>query len=182
MPTVLLSQGMRPCQSYPMGGYEVDQSTRDAVQAAQLISQIQGAGERIRAAASIDAQDKAWVADVVPQELPYPWTIESRAPGDPGAYAARSLGGLYVMVSGRTEQDGRRWLHVSYSRRDKIPDYRDTTLVKETFIGKDRYAYAVYPTAKDHVNIARYCLHLWCCIDAPDGMALPDFTWGTGVI
>jgi hypothetical protein len=44
--------------------------------------------------------------------------------------------------------------------------------VKRSFIGDERMAVQVFPRASEHVNIAKYCLHLWHCVD---GDPTPDF-------
>jgi len=87
--------------------------------------------------------------------------------------AYRSKDGLVVICSIEI-RDGDRWLHVSYSRKTKIPTYRDSCLVKRLFIGRDRYAYAVFPPEEMHVNINSNCLHLWTNLDEP--RPLPEFS------
>jgi hypothetical protein len=88
--------------------------------------------------------------------------------------------GLRVIVSARTEQDGKRWLHVSISHRSRqLPTWDNLKLVKEAFIGNDKLAIQVLPRAQDFVNIHPACLHLWHCLD---GDPTPDFTCGTGSI
>lgn len=108
----------------------------------------------------------------LPAVLPAGWALADRAL-DGAAYRGQ---GMVVIVSGAFEQDGRRWLHVSFSRAHKLPSYDDQALVKATFIGPDRYAYTVLPPASKHVNKHPYCLHLWSCLDGP---VLPDFTRGS---
>jgi len=87
--------------------------------------------------------------------------------------------GLKVITSISTEEDGKRWLHVSCSRRARLPSYDDLTAVKAAFVGADREAYQVFARASKHVNLMPFCLHLWCCLDGP---VLPDFTRGGGTI
>lgn len=86
---------------------------------------------------------------------------------------------LMVIVSGNTEADGKRWIHVSYSRPSRIPSYEDLCLVKDRFIGADRQAISVHPPASQHVNLHATCLHLFHCLD---GDGLPDFRGGTNQI
>lgn len=81
---------------------------------------------------------------------------------------------LMVIVSGRTEADGRRWIHVSFSHPNRSPTWETTVLVKKAFLG-DRKALQVLPPEAEYVNIHPYCLHLWCCLD---GDGLPDFRVG----
>jgi hypothetical protein len=81
-----------------------------------------------------------------------------------------------VIVSGEVHNDT-KYLHVSYSYPDHIPEYSDTVFVKHIFIG-DREAYMVFPLKNKHVNIHPYCLHLF----SPEKPVLPDFTRGLGII
>ena len=80
--------------------------------------------------------------------------------------------GLLVIVTGAVERDGKRWVHVSMSRRSRLPSYDDMCLVKDSFIGRDRLALQLFVPADQHVNIANNCLHLWHCMD---GDPTPDF-------
>jgi hypothetical protein len=79
---------------------------------------------------------------------------------------------LVVIVSARVEADGKRWMHVSCSRPNRLPTWDDLRRVKDVFIGKNRKAIQVMPPASEYVNIAKFALHLWCCLD---GDGLPDF-------
>jgi len=107
-----------------------------------------------------------------PRVLPPGWKrIEESYDGVAYAY----VGGLVVMSSVSMEQDGQRWLHVSMSRRSRMPSYEDMALVKQMFIGDDKYALQVFPPKSKHVNIHSFCLHLWHCIDRE---VTPDFTQG----
>jgi hypothetical protein len=95
---------------------------------------------------------------------------------DGGAYARAD--GLAVIASVAVEQDGRRWLHVSCSRRARLPSWDDLADVKAVFVGRDQYAYQVFAPASKHVNQHAFCLHLWRCLDVDVGAVLPDFTQG----
>lgn len=68
--------------------------------------------------------------------------------------------------------DADLWLHVSFSRRDRDPNYFDMTRVKETFFGADRKAVMVLPKRSEHFNFAKHCLHLYSPLDRDP---LPDF-------
>lgn len=95
------------------------------------------------------------------------------------AFAVRRNDGLQVICSVGVEVDAKVWIHVSFSRPDRIPDYQDIADVKKDFIGEDRKAIQVFPQKSEHVNYHPYCLHLWCCLD---GDGLPDFTRGNSMI
>lgn len=97
--------------------------------------------------------------------------IETRKDG----YAYRSLNGMFIIQSIAIEDDLKPWIHVSFSRKSRMPDYKDITRIKADFIGADRKAIMVFPEAKLHVNLHPYCLHLFCCLAADP---LPEFSKG----
>lgn len=91
-------------------------------------------------------------------------------------YAVREVeGGLRVLIDCAEKSDGKMWLHVSYSRKDWVPNHADTCRVKAAFIG-NRYAYAVFPPSEKYVNIHPNCLHLWALMDGGIGQVLPEFS------
>lgn len=92
--------------------------------------------------------------------------------GDGHCFVHRN--GLRVIVDCEPKSDGKRWLHVSVSRRKWIPSHDDMCLVKDAFVG-DRYAYAVFPPRDMYVNIHENCLHLWALAEG-DGIVLPEFS------
>lgn len=94
-----------------------------------------------------------------------PWIYQS--------IAQRPMLSLRVLCTARVEADGRRWLHVSCSRPDRIPDWADLRTVKHTFIGDDAIALQVFPREAEYVNIHPRVLHLWSCLDGGD--PVPDF-------
>jgi hypothetical protein len=53
----------------------------------------------------------------------------------------RSKDGVVVGLSRKREEDDKRWVHVSCSRKARVPSYDDLALVKRVFIGPDRFAY-----------------------------------------
>ena len=87
--------------------------------------------------------------------------------------------GLTVIVSVDKELDDKHWLHVSMSRKNRIPTYTDMCLVKDIFIGTDKKAIQVFPKEREKVNLMEYCLHLFHCLE---GDVLPDFTRGSGTL
>lgn len=78
--------------------------------------------------------------------------------------------GLRVIVSAM-KYDGNEWLHVSFSRKSRIPDYKDIQLVRKDFIGTDKKSIMVFPDEEHYVNFATTCLHLWYSKTNP----IPDF-------
>lgn len=80
---------------------------------------------------------------------------------------------IAVIESTKVEADGRTWLHVSVSKPNgKIPTYEDLRVMRDLFVG-DRECYMVFPTKERYVNFANV-LHLWACLDSPQGV-LPHF-------
>jgi hypothetical protein len=102
-------------------------------------------------------------------DVPADWVFVKRW-GDGYAFQRH---GLRVLVDCETKADGHQWIHVSYSRAHWTPIHSDTVLVKETFIGNDRYAYAVLPPKDRYVNLHPNCLHLWARMDGQP--VLPEF-------
>jgi hypothetical protein len=78
-----------------------------------------------------------------------------------------------VIISWAHFPDNKRWLHVSLSHKDRIPTYEELCEVKARFVGEDKKAIMVFPTAENHVNIHPNCLHLWHCLDEDP---LPEFS------
>ena len=87
---------------------------------------------------------------------------------------------LKVLITAVREQDGRAWLHVSFSFKNKMPAYKEMTHVKAVFIGANRVAYMVLPRSEDHYNFHPYCLHLFSPLEGED--PLPDFLASVGGI
>lgn len=112
---------------------------------------------------------------VLPKSLPDGWS--TLVPGRAG-YESTSRDGLRVLMGAHIEEDGCVWLHVSFSRRTRIPDWKDTVRVKHIFIGENRKAISVFPPAAEYVNVHPRCLHLWCNLDVD---LLPDFRWEGGI-
>jgi len=123
---------------------------------------------------SLDLQPVLEPDTFLPRVLPAGLRLLQR--GDDGA-SYEAIDGLRVIVSAATEQDGRRWLHLSASRAGKLPTWEDLKWVKRVFVGPNRQAIQVLPRDKDYVNLHPHVLHLWACLD---GDVLPDFTQGTG--
>jgi len=121
-----------------------------------------------------DEFDPPWIGEYVKRVLPPGWRLVPPYAWD-GAKYERMIDGTTVIMSGATELDGRRWLHVSLANPRRLPPYRDIVEVKELFIGRGKKAIQVFPPRAEHVNIHPNCLHLWHCVD---GDPLPDFTRG----
>lgn len=102
------------------------------------------------------------------------WCISRGKIGNGYAYwGVRGKGhGLAIIISIDTRED-EDWIHVSVSRKSRVPSYEDLCLVKQDFIGDDREAYQKFPKASEHVNTHPYCLHLWSPLDGRK--VTPDF-------
>lgn len=114
---------------------------------------------------------------VVPRVIPADWRIVER---HPNALICDSTDGLRVIleVEGQIEVPGLRedavdfWLHLSVSRRDRVPSYFDQKRVKALFIGRQQKAIMVFPPESEHYNHHAHCLHLFSALTRD---ALPDF-------
>jgi hypothetical protein len=80
--------------------------------------------------------------------------------------------GLFIIISIEIKNN-KRWVHVSLSRKNKIPDYEEIIRIKRHFIGEDKKAIMIFPEKENHVNICKTCLHLYCCLDKWD---IPEFS------
>lgn len=111
--------------------------------------------------------------DPGPTMLPLNWTEFEAMMPPPMQRAYRSRQGVLVITDCTKKADGKMWLHVSFSRKDRLPTYAEMCDVKKIFIGEDKTAYQVFPPSDRHVNIHGHCLHLWHCLD---GDPLPEFS------
>ena len=108
-----------------------------------------------------------------PAVLPVGWRKSFNPPPFQDQHVYESGHGLKVIFTAdNLAGDGKIWLHVSLSRRSRIPTYEDMKEVKEIFVGRNRQALQIFPPESQHVNIHPYCLHLWCAIE---GDGLPEF-------
>lgn len=102
--------------------------------------------------------------------------IERRSDGELWQNDKRQM---RVIASVTTEQDGRKWLHLSMSHRNRVPTYDELTYMKRHWAGDDRKCIMVLPEKSEYININPYVLHLFCCLD---GDPLPDFTQGKNTL
>lgn len=90
-----------------------------------------------------------------------------------------SAGGLRVIVTESTYDDGRWWRHVSVSLSNRLPTWSELREVKDLFVGRNRKAIQVFPPQNEYVSVHPYVLHLWCCLEDDP---LPDFRLPDGSI
>ena len=114
------------------------------------------------------------MTDFLPRVIPFGWRIAAKK-DDGAAYVHDGLM-LSVILSAAVEQDGKKWLHVSCAHPHKLPSWETLKEIKDLFIGRDRQAIQVLPSEKNYVNIHKFCLHLFCCLNDAD--PVPDFTHG----
>jgi hypothetical protein len=109
-----------------------------------------------------------------PRVLPTNWREVQRSADGTTAYQSFHV---RVLLSCSIELDGRAWLHLSISTRERIPNWQEIGHAKRTFLG-DREAYQVIPPKARYVNINERVLHVFALLDESQ-TALPDFTRGT---
>lgn len=144
----------------------------------------------------LEALDKATRVDdsiirAAMSRVPSSWSVIEAAPS--GGYFKR--GSLQVGYTVQRYGGSDIWVHASvcgrrgqstgphdlrHSSTYYLPTFEDLKRVKNDFIGEDRWAYQVFPSAKDYVNHNPYVLHLYALMDGKP--ALPDFTMGIGTI
>jgi hypothetical protein len=90
-------------------------------------------------------------------------------------YSYVSIDGMVIIQSWEIASDGNLWIHTSFSRKNRIPEYKDMKRIREAFIGPDKPAYMVFPMEQNHVNIHPFCLHFFTPVY--DG-TLPEFSQG----
>lgn len=110
------------------------------------------------------------------ERLPESWQLLDRTPD---GITCLHKSGLKVLLSGSKEDDGLLWMHLSASRERLVPNWEQLVTVKELFLGAEAMAVQVFPRRANYINIHRFCLHLWCCLDADP---VPDFSSGAGTI
>ena len=110
------------------------------------------------------------------ERMPESWQLINRSLD---GFMAASKVGLKVMLSGCREDDGKLWMHLSVSRDRIVPNWEQMVAVKNIFLGEDALAVQVFPRKANYINIHKYVLHLWCCLDSDP---VPDFSSGTGTI
>lgn len=86
--------------------------------------------------------------------------IQSPIPGIGCAYY-NSLRQLTVITSIDVMDDDKKYIHISLSHKNKIPDWDTVKAVKDKFIGKDSDAFIYFPIDSEYINLMPYCLHLW---------------------
>lgn len=133
--------------------------------------------EKVAAAHNDDGRHvPGWEA---PRVMPPSWReIVQERDDRGGAKYVNAAAKLTAILTCGFELDGRAWLHLSVSHRERVPTWGELRVAKEQFLG-DREAYQVLPPRARYVNIHNNVLHLFALLDE-EASALPDFTGGTG--
>lgn len=119
-----------------------------------------------------EAEKLGYVADrdgVLPRVLPASWNEQKHTSPVSAAFnrfwhVSRKDGVLKVMA-GLERHGEHQWIHISCSRRDRLPSWEDLKLAKRVLAGPERQAIQVIPRDSEYVNIHPHCLHLFVCID-----------------
>jgi hypothetical protein len=106
---------------------------------------------------------------------PFGWICLSTRRDEDGIYGRiwkRTTGqAIRVIESICTRPDGHTWLHVSVSKPNrKLPTWEDVQVMRTCFVGEYRESYMIFPTQDRYVNIHPGVLHLYCCLDQPEGV------------
>lgn len=99
------------------------------------------------------------------------WTVIGYLP-QAGGFCFRDTTGLAVIVSIDECGKSGEWVHVSVSRKARLPSWGDLARVKSDFIGDDREAIQFLPSRSEWVNLHEHCLHMWSRLDG--SLAVPD--------
>lgn len=87
-------------------------------------------------------------------------------------YWLEGYAGLRVMLGGNL-YGKEKWIHISLSRKERLPSWGDIKKVKELFLGDDLTAIQVFPPKDQFINDNPYVLHLWHRLGGKP--LLPDF-------
>jgi hypothetical protein len=114
-----------------------------------------------------------WIAAYLPQVLPPGWKCSRIA--EDGAMYFNVHSEQSLILSGDTEQDGKRWIHLSTAFPTRQPTWDELVQLKEWILGRETKAIQIIPPRTQHVFIHPYIMHLFSCVDED---RLPDFTRG----
>jgi len=57
--------------------------------------------------------------------------------------------------------DGMGWDHVSVSLKNRAPNWREMTFIKDLFFDPEETVIQFHPKKSEYVNNHDYCLHIW---------------------
>jgi hypothetical protein len=125
---------------------------------------------------ALTERERARLLETAAAVLPWVSTAEWQLIEEyPNCVRATSPDGLRVIAEVEMQETHRvlgndtpsrdLWLHVSFSRTDRVPSYDDMVRVKERFIGPARKAIQVLPPESEHYNHMPFCLNLFSSLD-----------------
>lgn len=84
-------------------------------------------------------------------------------PLTPGNKGDRTHGALLIKEQGLKAlfSNSLGWEHVSVSRRSKMPSWQDMDWIRRQFWSEDCTAMQLHVPPADHIDLHKYCLHLW---------------------
>lgn len=96
-----------------------------------------------------------------PAVIPPGWRPVPNLPE--GAIYKITVGGLAVMVSFSTIEDGRKYLHISFSRPDRIPSWEEMrdALYDLPWVNCAKEIFMTLPPKQDYVNLNPNVMHWW---------------------
>jgi hypothetical protein len=113
----------------------------------------------------MNAREAVILGNVRPSDLAG-WEILLRTQD---GYALRKGSKIRAIISAAFELDGRKWVHLSISRPDRLPTWEELRKAKDELLG-DVEAYMVIPPRARYVNLHPHVLHLFTCATAPAGV------------
>lgn len=93
------------------------------------------------------------------RSIPLGWIITSIRDN---SASYRHLLSMLIVSESVHESDGQRWLHITVSHPACIPTWQEIKRVKSIWIGDDRVAYHVLPSASTYDDGS---FHLWTPLD-----------------
>lgn len=128
---------------------------------------------------------------LLPRVLPPHWHRRREDPRELASRAVYETVNTRVIVSAGTEEDGKRWLHLSVSKRDgRMPRWDELLEVRDVVAGAEALAIHVCPPRSEHFDVfmngvlrdrpARErveIMHLWVPLE---GSPLPNFLRARG--
>ena len=68
--------------------------------------------------------------------------------------------------SGKDQEPGMRWDHVSVSHSDRCPTWEEMDFVKRLFFLPDEVCFQLHVAESENISNHPYCLHIWRPLEA----------------
>lgn len=62
--------------------------------------------------------------------------------------------------------DGKRWVHLSVVRKDRMPDWAELVAARDGIVGPEVEMIQYLPKKSEWANIHDFVLHLWKCVES----------------